>query len=306
MKGYSGHSLKSHPPEFPLLTLLRRGSFLGKLMIINGMMGLGDNLFERPFIKALPKPIYLSTPWPFIFHDIPDVHFIRPQTTLRTQAKNIARHADWVMPPTRQPTRQIRYGAEGIIPGMTASFGVAHGTFDLPPLPSSPESGKYVVVRPATVRSEWRADTRNPDPQYIYDAAREARARGYRVISVADLKDGEEWLVGFRPKADVNYLHGELPVEQLLSLVANASAVIGGIGWLVPAALSAKVPAWIICGGQGGYNAPELICPPGSTITFAVPDNFCRCRLKMHNCDKRISDYDSKLAHWADRHLAVV
>lgn len=275
-------------------------------MIIHGMLGLGDNLFERPFIKALPKPLYLSTPWPFIFHDIPDVHFIRPQTTLRTQAKNIARHADWVMPPTRQPTRNIRYGAEGIIQGMTAAFGVTPGEFDLPPLPLSPVEGKYVVVRPATVRSEWRADTRNPDPEYIAWAAAEAMRRGYKVISVADLQGNHEWAIEPLPPADVQYHQGELPVEQLLALVKGAAAVIGGIGWIVPACLAAKVPAWIICGGQGGFNAPELICPSESTITFAVPDNFCRCRLKQHNCDKRISDYDSKLTAWADRHLALV
>lgn len=276
-------------------------------MIIHGMLGLGDNLFERPFIKALPKPVYLSTPWPSLFSDIPGVHFIRPQTTLRTQAKNIARHADWVMPPGRQPARHIRYGAEGIIPGMTACFGVAPAEFDLPSLPPSPETGKYVVVRPATVRSEWRADTRNPDPSYIAEAIMLAVSRGYTVVSVADLQEGAEWLVGAEPYADVRYHKGELRVEQLLALVANASAVIGGIGWLVPAALAAKVPAWIICGGQGGYNAPELITPPGQTnITFAVPDNFCRCRLKIHGCDKRISNYDSKLTEWADRHLPLV
>lgn len=294
------------PFQIPVLNPASAGFFLGKLMIVHGMMGLGDNLFERPFIKALPKPVYLSTPWPFIFHDIPGVHFIRPQTTLRTQVKNIARHNTWTMPPTRQPTRQIRYGAEGIIPGMTASFGVAPGEFDLPPLPPSPEQGKYVVVRPATVRSEWRADTRNPDPDYIAWAAAEVMRRGYRVISIADLADNMEWAVEPLPPADVRYHKGELPVEQLLSLVANAAAVIGGIGWLVPAALAAKVPAWVICGGQGGFNSPQQICPPGSTITFAVPDRLCMCKLKQHDCDKRISDYDSKLAQWADRFLPLV
>lgn len=269
------------------------------------MRGLGDSIYSRAFIKQLPGELYVDTPWPELLTDLPNVHFIRPQTTLRTQAKNIARHADWVMPPGRQPTRQIRYGTEGIIQGMTASFGVMPGEFDLPPLPPSPEIGKYVVVRPATVRSEWRADTRNPDPEYIYRAAWEARLRGYKVVSVADLQDGAEWLVGELPQAHVQYHKGELPVEQLLALVANASAVIGGIGWLVPAALAAKVPAWIICGGQGGFNSPHQICPSGSTITFAVPDNFCLCRLKQHNCDKRISDYDAKLTQWADRCLPL-
>lgn len=277
-------------------------------MLIHGMRGLGDNIYQRAFIKALPKPVYLDTPWPEIYADIEGVHFTRPQTNLRTQAKNIARHQGrgWETPPPRQPARQIRYGTEGITQGMTAAFGVAPGAFDLPPLPPSPETGRYVVVRPATVRSEWRADTRNPDPEYIITAAADAKARGYKVISVADLVDGVEWMVGDSPYADVRYHKGELPVEQLLALVQGAAAVIGGIGWLVPAALAAKVPAWILCGGQGGYNAPELICPAESTITFTVPDNFCRCRLKQHNCDKRISDYGSKLAHWADQFLPVV
>lgn len=276
-------------------------------MIIHSMKGLGDNIYQRAFLKNMPGPIYLDTPWPELVADLPHVHCVRPQTNLRTQAKNIARHSSWLMPPAKQPVRHIRYGTEGIIPGMIASFGLMPGEFDLPPLPPSPETGKYVVVRPATVRSEWRADTRNPDPEYIAKASIEALVRGYRVISVADLVEGQEWLVGHRPKASVNYHQGELPVEQLLALVKGAAAVIGGIGWLVPAALSAKVPAWIICGGQGGYNAPELITPKGQgNITFAVPDNFCRCRLKQHNCDKRISDYDSKLAQWAYRHLAVV
>lgn len=275
-------------------------------MIIHAMRGLGDSIYSRAFIKQLPGQLYVDTPWPELLKDLPNVHFIRPQTNLRTQAKNIARHDTWTMPPTRQPTRQIRYGAEGIIPGMIASFGVMPGTFDLPPLPPSPESGPYVVVRPATVRSEWRADTRNPDPEYIWDAAYAAYKRGYKIVSVADLEEGKEWLVGTPPPADFTYHKGELPVEQLLALVKGAAAVIGGIGWLVPAALAAKVPAWIICGGQGGFNSPKQICPDGSTITFAVPDNFCRCKLKQHNCDKRISNYDAKLTAWADRHLALV
>jgi hypothetical protein len=274
-------------------------------VIIHAMRGLGDSIYSRAFIKQLPGELYIDTPWPELLADLPNVHFIRPQTTLRTQAKNIARHADWVMPPGRQPTRQIRYGTEGIIQGMTASFGVMPGEFDLPPLPPSPETGKYVVVRPATVRSEWRADTRNPASLYIDLAARRASDRGYKVISVADLVECVEWVQDYEPYADVKYHKGELPVEQLLALVKGAAAVIGGIGWLVPAALAAKVPAWIICGGQGGFNSPHQICPPGSTITFAVPDNFCLCRLKQHNCDKRISDYDAKLTQWADRCLPL-
>jgi hypothetical protein len=180
---------------------------------------------------------------------------------------------------------------------------------DLPDFGPSPIAGAYVVVRPVTVRAEWRADTRNPLPDYIAKAAAELQRRGYQVISVADLEEGAEWALDPLPPADVQYHRGELPVEQLLALVQGAAAVIGGIGWLLPAAIAAKVPAWIVCGGQGGYNAPELITSPGmdlSRIEFVVPDRFCRCIQKQHSCDKRISNYDQRLAAWADRLPAVV
>lgn len=275
-------------------------------MLIHGMRGLGDAIFGRAFIRQFTTDVYYDTPWPQLVADLPNVRCVKPQTTLRTQLKNVQRQAEWVLPPKGLYPRSIRYGSTGIIRGLTETFGVAPGEFDLPPLPESPVEGAYVVVRPATVRQEWRADTRNPDPHYIMIAAAYAKRLGYKVISVADLQDGHEWLVGEAPYADARYHKGELPVEQLLALIQGAKAVIGGIGWVVPACLAAKVPAWIVCGGQGGYNAPELICPPGSTITFAVPDNFCRCTAKQHNCDKRISNYGPKLAEWAGRHLPVV
>ncbi|MFV9536278.1 hypothetical protein ACNUI4_32355 [Pseudomonas aeruginosa] len=77
------------------------------------------------------------------------------------------------------------------------------------------------------------------------------------------------------PPADIQFHKGELPVEQLLALLQHADAVIGGISSIVPASIAAKVPAWIICGGQGRYNWPERIttnawtCPASPS---AVPD----------------------------------
>src|ERR1700712_3158760 len=118
------------------------------------------------------------------------------------------------------------HGTIGIIRGLTESFGVPPGEFDLPPLPPSLVEGRYVVVRPATVRSEWRADTRNPDPNYIAIAALYVKQLGYQVISVADLQDGQEWALEPLPYADVRYHKGELPVEQLLALIKGAAAVI--------------------------------------------------------------------------------
>lgn len=273
---------------------------------INSMRGLGDNIYQRAFVKALQGPVYIDTPWPELYKDIHDIHFVRPDTKLRTQSKNIARQPAWQVRPRHGRNLSIRYDSNGIIRGMRMAFGINPADFDLPDFGPSPVAGKYVVVRPVTVRAEWRADTRNPDPEYIAYTSWYAHTLGYKVVSVADLEDGKEWMVGAAPWADVEYHRGELNVSQLMALIQGASAVIGGIGWIVPACLAAKVPAWVVCGGQGGFNAPELICPEGSTVTFSVPDNFCRCKLKEHNCDKRISNHAPDFTRWADKHLAVV
>lgn len=280
-------------------------------MFIGSMKGLGDNLFQRAFVKRLAKEqnIWIDTPWPEIYADLPNVFFVKSETSLRTQKKNVNRHSKWSKVPPGVPYRKISYGKEGIIPCMIRCFGLEPAGLDLPPLPPSPVGNDYIVVRPVTVRKEWRADTRNPLPQYVAQAASEARRRGYRVVSIADLQEGEEWALDPLPPADIEFHKGELNVEQLLSLVANAKAVIGGIGWIVPAAIAAKTNALIICGGQGGFNHPDLITDKQmdlSRIEFVLPDRFCKCTFKIHHCDKVISNYEQRIANWFDRLPALV
>lgn len=274
-------------------------------MIVRGMRGLGDNIYQRAFVKQLAGPVYLDTPWPQLYQDLRHVKFIRPNTNLRTQRKNLGRFSAWSLPPHGSQELRIAYGSEGILRGMQGCFRVRPGKFDLPDFGPAPFQQPYVVVRPVTIRSEWIAESRNPLPEYVAEAAQHAADLGYRVVSVADLADGLEWAVGLPPAHD-RFHAGELAVEQLLALIQGAQAVIGGIGWIVPAALAADVPAWIICGGQGGFNSPENVCPPGTRLSFAIPDNFCKCKLKQHNCDKRISNHANLFTQWAARHLAVV
>ena len=222
-------------------------------MNVIGMLGLGDNIYQRAYIKAIREPVYLQTPWPELYRDLSHVRPVRPDTKLRTQAKNLRRYNGWSVMPRGHLVR-VAYGREGILPGMGRCFRTPPAEMDLPDFGPAPVDGPYVVVRPVTVRAEWRADTRNPLPEYIAQAAAAMRMRGFKVVSVADLADGAEWALEPLPVADVQYHAGELQVEQLLALVQGASAVIGGIGWLLPAAIAAKVPAWIVCGGQGGFT----------------------------------------------------
>ena len=100
-------------------------------------------------------------------------------------------------------------------------------------------------------------------------------------------------MVGELPPAHRYLVHGELAVRDLLALVRDADIVIGGGGWIVPAALALKVKTFVVLGGHGGHNAPEKITDPRldlSRIGFAVPENFCQCTNMLHDCDKTIAD----------------
>ena len=277
-------------------------------MIIQGMLGLGDSIYQRAFLKQYREPVYLRTPWPELYRDLPNIRCMHTRTILRTQNKNVERNHEWWMR-AGHPNIQVRYGTQPIIPSMQQCFGFAPSKFDLPDFGSVQSDIGYAVVRPVTRRKEWMAKSRNPDPTYVAEAASILHQAGFKVVSVADLEEGEEWAVGELPEADVTYHKGELDTPQLMALIQGASVVVGGVGWIVPAAIAAKVPAWIICGGQGGYNSPEKITSPLmdlSKIEFALPDNFCKCTSPQHTCDKHISDHADKFTGWLRRLVNLV
>lgn len=276
------------------------------------MRGLGDNIYQRAFLKRFKEceAVYLETPWPQLYEDMPWVKPVRSNTDLRTQKKNVNHIPDSIWHKTdMRAAKTISYGGSPIIAGMTAAFGVSPDTFDLPPLKhyippyhAGIDTREYALIRPVTIRSEWRADSRNCMPQYIAECSEVLYNHNLTIIRVADIASGSEWAVEPLPYADLAFDHGELSVMQLLALVAHARVVVGPIGWIVPACIASKTPAWIICGGQGGYNAPSRICPRTATwVEFAIPDNFCGCRLKMHECDKRITGHVERFANMVSR-----
>jgi hypothetical protein len=265
------------------------------------MRGLGDNIYQRAFIKNI-GPCWIDTPWPELYEDIEGVRFVTPITTLRTQLKNIQRNRlKYRKAPGNQKVVRISYGKEGIVPGMRRAFGVDHAKFDLPDFGQPMVAGKYALIRPVTLRREWRADSRNPLPGYINESVEVLRAAGYKIVSVADLEPKKEWMLGRPYKCDVELHRGELNVRELLALYSAASVCVGGVGWIVPAAVSTNVPTWVIAGGYGGYNAPEKIVPFNKpTIGWAIPDKYCKCWSHKHECNKTISSYSEKFRTWID------
>ena len=283
-------------------------------LLIHGLWGLGDNIYSRPFVRAAAAQyeLWLDTPWPELYADL-KVKFVRGSRNLRTQQKNIARQPSdlWLKP--RHPMREIKINysdiaSRSIIAAMEWRWMTLGVKFD-PLLFALPELGPYpvavsdrpiAVVRPVTVRTEWRNEARNPRPEYVNAIAAELMAT-HTVVAVADLAPGQEWPVGDLPPAHRYLVHGELKVRELLALVRDADIVIGGVGWIVPAGLALKVKTFAVLGGHGGHNAPEKITDPRldlSRIGFAKPEKFCRCTNMLHDCEKRIADPLGQFHHW--------
>jgi hypothetical protein len=287
-----------------------------------GMQGLGDNIFQRPFIHALSRThnVYLETSWPELYGDLP-VKFVRPTggySRLRTQNKNMARsRVVWQPRPTRfqrvrnSYQRAFQLGLS-IINGMEQSFGIKldPDLFYLPALPASPvKTDKPIAfVRPVTLRSEWFNSARNPEPQYLLDIV-EALRPTHHIVCIADIAEREEYFVGQPPKGDSEFLRGELPAMDMLALLAASDIVIGGVGFIIPAALALKKDCFVILGGQGGHNAPGRVLDPRldcSRIDFATPKDFCQCTNMRHECSKAIPDLMQQFCRFLDRRCTKI
>lgn len=272
-------------------------------MLINGMHGMGDNIYQRALVREIKYPVHLITSWPQIYKDLPNVKPVKPVVKLRTQRKNVYKQPENIWHKSNDiSSKKIRYGVTAlnngsIIKSMQKCLGTGAKVFDLPKFDKPEIKERYAVIRPVTIRKEWKNEARNPNPEYVSYAAEKLKRIGYKTVSVADLENGEEWAEAL-PICDISYNKGELTFEELMGLIDNASVIVGGVGWIVPAAIAYNTPLIIILGGQGGHNAPEKIVDNpmnAKNVRWIYPDNYCMCISKEHKCDKKISNFDEKI-----------
>ena len=273
-------------------------------MLVSGMQGLGDNIYQRSVLREIKERVYLRTSWPQMYIDLPHIKPVLPKTRLRTQLKNLDTQGAnvWHACPSL-PMRKLTYTIhdlqrESVLQTMERRLGAKPRIFDLPKFDGPEIPPRYAVIRPVTVRAEWRNHSRGPYPEYIAAATDILRKKGVYTVSIADLQDGAEW-ADTLPCCDKEYNKGELIFTRLIGLIQNASVVVGGVGWIVPAAIAAGVPLIGVLGGLGAFNAPDkIISAPmdDSKTKWITPDNYCMCDDMRHACDKKITDFEDKLA----------
>lgn len=281
-------------------------------LYFDGMHGIGDNINQRCFIKALEQKgheIWLKTPLPEIYAGISNLHFVHANSPLRTQKKS--EQSSTVMfehEPPGIPRTRIFYGnghlqSGSIFDAMEQQFGTAPARMDLPsytPADIRIPAGKPVaVIRPTTERSEWHNASRGPLNQYIDDVARRLAICGFHVISVADVQEGKEWIPDGEPFAHQKFHHGELTIWQMLALVERADIVLTGPCVIMLAALAYQRAMICLAGGNGGNNHHLKVTDPRcmdlSRALFVYPDSYCLCQEMIHDCDKTITGLPEKV-----------
>lgn len=273
-------------------------------VVIVGMHGMGDCIHQRAIVREYMRrgTVYLKTPWPELYHDLRGsrLKLLRPDTRLRTQAKNAAR-ADFDLVPmpsgacvvnVKYPPAAVRLH-RGVLPAMAAQCGVPGVTDYALPVPSEwqhgldlPTDRPVIVYRPMVERREWGGcAARNPSREAYVAALRAIRDEmGAFVVSVADIEQGKEWIVSDDIGADMELHSGELAIKQLCALWRDASLIYSAPGFGLVLAQAVGTPVVSLFGGyEKAYSFRD------DAITCKIePDDGCDCFTHDHGCGKRL------------------
>lgn len=275
-------------------------------VVVNGPEGFGDTIYMRAALRRLAESweaVYVRTPWPQVFHDIPKIRPVRPHALFyRTQNVNVAAvdPGIWHYPAPGLPEKMAAYGLDhfragtNIMAAFMQTLRVSDPVdFSLKVDPSwEPEWLKDVprpfgVVHPASVRREWMNPARNPRPEYL-QAVIDSRPDVHWIsvgFNVADV----EWYEG-GPLRGIsrNFDKGELSPTQLLAVLARADMAVSAPCWMIPAAAALRTPHFCIFGGM---MSPQLVLDKrmGHRTKTVSPVPFCNCLQNDHNCNKSIS-----------------
>jgi len=276
-----------------------------KPALLHGRGGLGDAVWMRPFVRQAAKQwsVYVDTSWPELYADLP-ARVVRRMGGLRLQRHHGDKHPaeTWAKLPVARPVN-LRYrwsqlNRRSMLADMEELSRIRPTplTLDLPLLPESPVSGRYAVIRPPAARLDYPGPAREPLGEYIHTAAETVR-ESLPLVSLGAFVPGLEEPTCSVP-ADIRFEHGELSLLQALAVVANADLVVTSPGWMIPVGLAAGVRVIVIAGGCGGRNNPEAIVDRRipSRVTWILPDEYCRCRNRLHDCPKTITNFADRFA----------
>lgn len=266
-------------------------------MIIKTQFGLGDCLYLRPVIKHLPfNNMYLETSWPQAFSDLP-VKFIKPSGyNLRTQKDNV----DSVDPKlwSERPkcpvseytlsynldTGSITHNYCSILLGKqprwfdnTLNLNLEWGIKAKRWLEKYGWDGKKPIclIRQNTLRTEWTCPARNPIDDYLQQFVDKYKDK-FCFVSIANLKDNEEWLTYDIQNMDIKVTKG-VPLTTLFGLFFCADIVVTSPSFWVPLGLALNTNMVVVYGAHEPHFRINDIRIKQNNCTIIEPEPFDLC-----------------------------
>lgn len=270
-------------------------------MIIETMLGMGDNLFFRPVLKWLPtQSISLITHWPQVYHDIPGVRFIRPMNMkLRTQRDNAliqCYDSEWCPPDYSLSYNydlgtplhnffSIMYGSQPtwVDNSMSVPQSWIEKARSLIIEPEKP----ICLIRPNTLRTEWMCPARNPKTEYLQRFIDKYQDK-FWFISLANLCPNEEFLDGELHGLDIKILN--TTYEETVGLFYLSKIIVCSPSFWVPLGQILNKTMIIIYGAHEPHWKinDRRVKAPNTFIIEPIP--FDRCSIKKQTAYKHIDE----------------
>src|ERR1035437_646869 len=306
---------------------------------VQGMGGLGDCLHQRAVLRQLMQrhTVTLMTPWPAMYHDLiaEGLIVVRRSIGLRTQMKNERRESEAVKFASRHPlTRNtgMRIATPGqqvlqtqsktILEVMCNVTGTNYAEADYRlPIPDAWRTDlsrfmggppavhaakkPWMLYRPLVARPEYRgSELRNADPASYAELFNSIRDKFF-VVSVADLEEGKEWIVGPDAKAELCFHNGELVFETLAALAEQSALGFTSSGFAAVLGPAVGTPTISIVGGyedvrchdSGAKFAPYLAIGPrvGCSCWTSACRKTCDKSLDMDAAKASVSKFLSQI-----------
>lgn len=279
-------------------------------MLLTSYNGLGDSFYMRPAIRRFAgsgRRFYLRNPWPQVFRDIESARMVRPETTLRSQSKNVAREFTWHDLPEKRSERFLSYKPEDFekkktpIRAFMERLGVKGAAERKDYEFLVPEEwrnrvkaklgaklpGWFGILHLPTLRKEWLNPARLPERGYVSSLA-DSTNINWVLLSPSNKR--EEWKTDPDPKRVAMEIGDEdLTVEELIGLISLAGVVLTNVCFLFPMASAVGTPVFTVFGGSVG---PNLLIEPcmGDQVGWVAPQPFCNCFKMSHDCNKKIPE----------------
>lgn len=270
--------------------------------IVQSYFGMGDNIYQIPFIRQLSKhgEVFIHTPFPELFQKMDKVHCLPASTTLKAQFKNMQGNKLYQRCRPKGTVIRFEYGSkfeknQSIMQSFEHTVPLDEWFFEFEP-PYSARADEILkrvsrpicIVRLPSVRDEWFNSSRNGKMEY-FQLCIDRLKKDYYLIAVGDIGNKERY-DGPCPSGIDEHLdrlgENQLELWDMVYLLKHSGMVLSIPCNILPLCQILKKKGFFI---YGGYVPHRLLNDTRFyQVGYVEPDPFCLCVKNRHNCYKEI------------------